>query len=257
MNWERCHDPWSWHLFHLTNVITFVRILIEIREGKKRPQNQIAVNKLKNQKYLVLLLLIWGGMVIDPLLENHFLQKTLFSVFQSAVVLFSFWVFDFSKKARLAALVFGIVAILTSWYIRFFSFDFSFRIINVIAYSFFFCIVIFHIILELATGKKVGMEDIFEAIIAYLALGLLGASIAAMVETVQPGAYNFEHAQTVVSFDVFTYYSFTTLTTLGYGDITPVAPAAKALAITLSLIGQIYLTIVIAMLVGKYIKFNE
>jgi hypothetical protein len=52
----------------------------------------------------------------------------------------------------------------------------------------------------------------------------------------------------------FLYYSFTTLTTLGYGDIRPVTHAARMLSTGEALIGQLYVAILIARLVGSHIS---
>jgi hypothetical protein len=51
----------------------------------------------------------------------------------------------------------------------------------------------------------------------------------------------------------FTYYSFVTLTTLGFGDITPVAPVARTLSYLEAVLGQMYLTVLVAALVGMHI----
>ena len=53
------------------------------------------------------------------------------------------------------------------------------------------------------------------------------------------------------------YFSFVTLTTLGYGDITPVNAIARALAYLEAAIGQVYLTVLIASLVGMHISKTE
>ena len=50
----------------------------------------------------------------------------------------------------------------------------------------------------------------------------------------------------------FLYYSFVTLTTLGYGDITPVHPVARMLSYLEAVIGQLYLAVLVASLVGRY-----
>jgi hypothetical protein len=50
------------------------------------------------------------------------------------------------------------------------------------------------------------------------------------------------------------YYSFTTLTTLGYGDVTPLTPPAKSLAVVEAVIGQMYIAVLIARLVGTHIS---
>ncbi len=52
----------------------------------------------------------------------------------------------------------------------------------------------------------------------------------------------------------FLYYSFVTITTLGYGDIFPVSTAAKSCAILEAVIGQLYLVITVAWLVGVHIS---
>ena len=50
---------------------------------------------------------------------------------------------------------------------------------------------------------------------------------------------------------LFTYFSLSTLTTIGYGDVTPVAPAARSAAVLQGVFGQFYLAVVVAQLVGS------
>ena len=50
-----------------------------------------------------------------------------------------------------------------------------------------------------------------------------------------------------------TYYSFTTLTSLGFGDILPVSAPAQSVSLLIAIAGQLYLTILVAILVGKYL----
>jgi voltage-gated potassium channel Kch len=64
-------------------------------------------------------------------------------------------------------------------------------------------------------------------------------------------ANNFDN---IINWIDLTYYSFVTLTTLGYGDIAPITPLARSLAYLEAIVGQIYLTIIIARLVGLYIS---
>jgi hypothetical protein len=53
------------------------------------------------------------------------------------------------------------------------------------------------------------------------------------------------------------YYSFVTLATLGYGDIVPLSPSARGLAILEAVVGQIYLVVVVARLVSLYGQSEE
>ena len=50
------------------------------------------------------------------------------------------------------------------------------------------------------------------------------------------------------------YFSYITLTTIGYGDILPITPMARKAAILIGLIGQMYLVVITAIVVGKYIN---
>jgi len=55
----------------------------------------------------------------------------------------------------------------------------------------------------------------------------------------------------------FIYFSFVTLTTLGYGDISPVSPLARSLAYLEAIFGQIYIAILVASLVGAYLSGRQ
>lgn len=77
------------------------------------------------------------------------------------------------------------------------------------------------------------------------------ASWIAILINFRPNAYNGLDAATTQFQDIF-YFTFVTLTTLGYGEITPQIPIAKSLAILISTSGQLYIAIIIAMLVGKF-----
>ena len=93
------------------------------------------------------------------------------------------------------------------------------------------------------------------AIVVYLLAGFAWAAAYEVVYRALPGAFQF--AQHVVNEGRIShgllYFSFVTLTTLGYGDITPVHPAARSLAIGEALVGQLYPAILIARLVSMRI----
>jgi hypothetical protein len=87
-------------------------------------------------------------------------------------------------------------------------------------------------------------------------MGLLGAVLATVIELNSPGSYAFAPALAHVGAVPplaefrFVYFSFVTLATVGYGDISPVSPAAQTLAWMEAVAGQMYVAIVIAALVS-------
>jgi len=90
------------------------------------------------------------------------------------------------------------------------------------------------------------------AFATFLLLGVMFAQGYELVAMAEPGAFQVLGAP--ASYDTmlpkFLYYSFTTLTTLGYGDITPIHPYARSLAVLESLVGVIYPAVLIARLVS-------
>ena len=109
----------------------------------------------------------------------------------------------------------------------------------------------------LLSAKKVDTEIIYASIILYIIFGLCMSLVYQGTLIVVPGSlgpslvldFNDQASLTVVLHDLI-YFSFVTQTTLGYGDIAPVTGFAKALASTQALVGQIYVAVIIARLVG-------
>ena len=99
-----------------------------------------------------------------------------------------------------------------------------------------------------------GMIDgnkIIGSICIYLLLGLIWTTLYLLVLEVSPNAFNgLAHASWYQNFPVVTYYSFVTLTTLGYGDISPLAPLARFLVFMEAVVGVFYMAILVASLIG-------
>jgi hypothetical protein len=104
-------------------------------------------------------------------------------------------------------------------------------------------------------GRRMDLNRIVGAICVYLLLGLLFALANGLVYRFVPGAFNGIEA-TEVSTTGFTllYYSFVTMTTLGYGDISPESPIARVLAYLSAIAGQFYIAVLVAMIVTQYMN---
>jgi hypothetical protein len=93
------------------------------------------------------------------------------------------------------------------------------------------------------------------AIIVYLLIGLTWSEAYELLFHVVPGAFNFAQVPKAGAEESgLTYFSFVTLTTLGYGDITPLHPTARSLVIAEALLGQLYPSILIARLVSMELE---
>jgi hypothetical protein len=99
--------------------------------------------------------------------------------------------------------------------------------------------------------RVVDHNTIFGALCAYLFMGMSWAVLYAVIHGFRPDAIYIPEG-TPADFMTWIYFSFTTLTTLGYGDVAPRLAPVRMLAILEALIGQIYLVVVVARLVSSY-----
>jgi voltage-gated potassium channel Kch len=117
---------------------------------------------------------------------------------------------------------------------------------------------------QVLQAEKVSREVVEGAVCVYVLLGVAWACLFSLIETLHPGAFQLPSLRTTSVLPVvvearqrFLYYSFVTLTTVGYGDITPVAALAQRLAVLEAMFGQLYLSILIARLVGLHIAHTR
>jgi hypothetical protein len=105
--------------------------------------------------------------------------------------------------------------------------------------------------------KKVTSDTLYGAICVYILIGLTWSFFYVLILTNSHDAFYINpvnNLDNIINWNDLAYYSFITLTTLGYGDITPVAPIARSMAFLEAILGQVFLTIIIARLVGLYIS---
>ena len=122
----------------------------------------------------------------------------------------------------------------------------------------FFDLIVVLFILQIARAKTVTPQVIMESINGYLLLGMSFSILIALVSVIDPNAFSFKHLAGQMNPSIsyvsnYIYFGFVTLSTLGYGDVVPLTPAAKSLAIFTSISGQMYVAIIIAALVSKYL----
>jgi voltage-gated potassium channel len=127
-------------------------------------------------------------------------------------------------------------------------------IINLLHLVFFGYVVIVMLRYIFST-QRVTLDMIFAALCTYLIIGLAWMFIYSCIELRLPGSFSSITANNYqTQLHDFLYYSFVTLSTLGYGDVTPLNDFAKSWAIIEAVIGQFYLAVVLARLVGLQIS---
>jgi voltage-gated potassium channel len=112
---------------------------------------------------------------------------------------------------------------------------------------------------QILFSGAIDRNSIIGAICIYLLMGLIWALLYLLVAQFLPGAFiGIAHDVWHVNFSNAIYFSFVTLTTLGYGDISPVAPVARFLVYMEAIVGVFYMAILVASLIGARVsKYHE
>ena len=125
----------------------------------------------------------------------------------------------------------------------------------------FFAFLIWLILHDLFSEKRSTIDRVYGAIAAYFFIALLFALLYAHVALIDHGAFAVSSSITAEKsggpLSLFTYFSFVTITTLGYGDITPISESARTLAWFEALVGQFYVAVMIGGLVATHISESQ
>lgn len=124
----------------------------------------------------------------------------------------------------------------------------------------YYVLVFFSIMRFVLNNDPVTLDKICGAISAYLIMGLAWSSIYMLFHTLNPESFSVPvellSSETVNSYWSI-YFSFTTLTTLGYGDITPTTPLTQSYAVMEAAIGQVFLAVIVARLIALQITHQR
>ncbi|WP_062270519.1 potassium channel family protein [Endozoicomonas arenosclerae] len=130
--------------------------------------------------------------------------------------------------------------------------------IQVICYLLFYSIVAFLIVTQEWHATKIDRSVIIGLMAGYTSLGMVAFSIFMSIEYFYPGSIQGISSEAGISKEgTILYFSFITLLTVGYGEILPVTPIAQKACILVGLMGQFYLVILTAIIVGKYLQGNN
>lgn len=137
--------------------------------------------------------------------------------------------------------------------------DDSIRYIRLVAYFAFYCLVTYQIIRQVWNAKTVNRSVIFGLMSGYVSLGLLGFFTFFCIELVAPGSFNGIPFDMPIASKIeeLIYFSYITLLTIGYGDITPNAEIVQKASVLVGMVGQFYLVIVTAVVIEKYIRHTQ
>lgn len=114
----------------------------------------------------------------------------------------------------------------------------------------FFGLVLTRLLQHVFLPKAVSINDVLALCSGYLILGVIAAPFFFVMDLQFDNAFSIPKG---ADFQDLLYFSYITLTGVGYGDIVPTHPMTKSIALTLGIIGQLYLAVLVGIIIGKYL----
>ncbi len=202
--------------------------------------------------YLFVSLLIL--VILSPLLRGDILGKAILYAIAVFIGLSTIYGLKLGRRALAVTLVFAFLSVI-SGVVSLLTGDNVSSAIALLTAIPFYGVVIALLLRYIVRAKQVTADILYGSVCVYLLVGMLFAMIYTFLDLLNPAAFavSTAAASSSPSEGALAYYSFVTLTTLGYGDIIPVSGYARTFAFLEAIIGVLYVAILISRLVSLYI----
>jgi hypothetical protein len=207
-------------------------------------------------KLFYLLICLLFILLVYPLFIGKEMAGKIFALFFSGILISGVYAISSHKRVNLViSVLLAFPALVLMWtdQVR------DIYIVEVLAsvfialFSFFS---VFCLILHIMKARKVTLDILAGAASAYLLLGISWGILYSLLELVNSGSFFMTSAiqqEAIKDWSIFNYFSFTTLTTVGYGDVIPVSEYAQSLAVLEAVTGVLFTALLISRLVGMYV----
>jgi hypothetical protein len=216
-----------------------------------KQQSIISWKKIMSYKYLIALVTAFNFLLTPVHIALGHFNPSYVVVINYTLVIISSSLLASKKTAKLTSYIIGVLTLSAIW-LEFTDANSKSFLICRLVFSFvlFACFSVI-LIRQLLKIKKVNLQFVLGPLLGFLYLGILGGILFEAINFLNPNSF-----QIIKGFSGFSFYyfSFISITTVGYGDITPLTAPAQSLTLVMNIIGQFYLAIVIGVFVGKYIN---
>jgi hypothetical protein len=223
----------------------------QAKESTKSERPRLGLHRFSTVELLITLALLF---FFFPFVEEIKGGDIIVSILLSLVLLSAVLAVSERKATFFVALLLAVPAIAGRWISHFWP-DLVPRPVFLIAGLILIAFVVVNLLRFVLLAPSVNAEVLCASISAYLMLGLIWTLAYWLVDQVTPGAFAFNTAtgakESMQGFNAF-YFSFITLSTVGYGDITPVSRIARWLSAMEAMTGLLYVAVLIARLVALY-----
>ena len=203
-------------------------------------------------RFLFLLISILCLLVIAPIFKDFIGIRVLMDIFTTAILISGVYVVSKKRYVPLTAALLALPMLVSIWTNRFVEIP-SLILVGDYFGILFMAFMVVVILSFIFSEQEVTINVIYASIVVYLLIAIMWAFIYLVLESIHPGSFATGEGQIEVGRRLYIYYSFVTITTLGYGDVTPTTDLANSFSFLEAVTGQIYLVVLVARLVGIHI----
>ena len=197
-----------------------------------------------------LLLYIMGA----PFLEPYPSLAVLAHISLSMALFAAVYTVHKQNKKRSTAIALLIPLIILYWLGIYDIIAFS-RLGGILLFTAYYGLLVYSFVAQIKRAHRVDINVLYATFSLYLIIGLFWGSLYMLLDQLHPGSYEGVLLANPQYMDhAFNYFSFVTLTTLGYGDITPQTAGAASLCHMEAIVGQFFTAVVVAWLVGIFVS---
>ena len=206
-------------------------------------------------KCLYLLTFLLLLLAVYPYLEGRTWSNRVLGLFITAVLLSAIYAMSYRRRVFITGLILGLPIILLQLFQiwkpehTFVREAFHLTVVP------FYALVTVTVLNYVLKGDEVTADKIYGAASVYLMMGLTWGTAYNLIHKVNPESFHVNPEmipEGITRWSDLIYFSFVTLTTLGYGDITPVTSQTRSLAFLEAASGVLYIAILVARLVSMY-----
>lgn len=212
--------------------------------------------RFKHNRFLLLFLSLMLYFIIPPFFIDTPHRMHIISTLFSLILLISVYAIEMNKRILHIGVALAVLLLAVRWASALHELGARVILFETAITCAFFALTSVAVINYIIRSEEVTATTIFGAICGYLLMGLAWSFLHALIYSVDYQAYVFpanpSHTAQIETLN-FIYFSFISLTTVGYGDITPVSHVARTFSWLEAVAGQIYLTVWIARLLALHI----
>lgn len=214
------------------------------------------INRIRKRRFTYLTKSLILLIILYPYVQGDTWGQLFLSLLATAVMMMSVIAVGDKRRHTIIALILA-----APWFLillsRFPIIPIDTRMLvreEIVSAFFLFAYTTYRIFMHIIKSREVTTEILFASISVYLLIGLTWATAYVMVNMYNPGSFIDRNGTVVNGGPEFLFFSYITLTTVGYGNIETLSIHARTLATIEALSGQLYLAIMVARLVGLHIS---